>query len=49
MCAKFPGALLGPAMGNGSRGFWSIPRAALMAYLRDKGKPAALPALRARP
>jgi hypothetical protein len=46
---RFPGALLGPAMSNGARGFWSIPRAALMAYLRDKGKPTTLQALRARP
>lgn len=35
---RFPGALLGPAVGAGTRGFWSIPRSALMVYLRDKGK-----------
>jgi hypothetical protein len=40
---RFPGAQLGPAVGNGSRGFWSIPRSSLRLYLREKGK-AALPA-----
>jgi hypothetical protein len=46
---RFPGARLAPAAGSGTRGFWSIPRGALMPYLREKGKPAALLALRARP
>ena len=45
---RFPGALLGPAVGNGARGYWSIPRGALMPYLREKGKAAAPVGLRAR-
>lgn len=46
---RFPGARLGAATANGSRGYWSIPRAALMPYLREKGKPTAPLGLRARP
>ena len=46
---RFPGALLGPAIANGARGFWSIPRSALMLYLREKGKSAPVLGLRARP
>jgi hypothetical protein len=46
---RFLGALLSPAAANGTRGFWSIPRSALMLYLRDKGKTAPVLGLRARP
>jgi hypothetical protein len=46
---RFPGALLGPALGNGTRGYWSIPRSALMLYLREKGKTTTVLGLRARP
>lgn len=46
---RFPGALLGPAVGNGARGYWSIPRGALMLYLREKGKAAAAVGVKVRP
>jgi hypothetical protein len=46
---RFPGALLGPALGNGARGYWSIPRGALMLYLREKGKTASVLGLKVRP
>jgi hypothetical protein len=46
---RFPGARLAPTSGSGTRGYWSIPRGALMPYLREKGKPAGPMALRARP
>ncbi len=45
---RFAGALLGPAISNGTRGYWSIPRSALMLYLREKGKTTAVPGVRAR-
>jgi hypothetical protein len=46
---RFPGAVLGPAVTNGTRGYWSIPRGALMLYLREKGKTSPLVGLKARP
>lgn len=46
---RFAGALLGEAAGNGTRGFWSIPRRALVLYLREKGKTTTLVGLKARP
>jgi hypothetical protein len=46
---RFPGALLGPSVANGARGFWSIPRSALMLYLREKGKTSPVLGLKARP
>ncbi len=45
---RFAGALLGPAIANGARGYWSIPRAALMLYLREKGKTAPVLGVRVR-
>jgi hypothetical protein len=38
---RFPGARLGQAAARGARGYWGIPRGALLAYLRAKGKPGA--------
>jgi hypothetical protein len=46
---RFPGAVLGPAVASGTRGYWSIPRGALMLYLREKGKTSPLVGLKARP
>jgi hypothetical protein len=46
---RFNGAVLGPAMANGARGFWSIPRSALIRYLREKGKTSPVLGLRSRP
>ena len=45
---RFAGALLGPALANGARGYWSIPRAALMLYLREKGKTTPVRGVRVR-
>ena len=46
---RFPGALLGPAVSHGTRGYWSIPRSALALYLREKGKTASAARLRPAP
>ncbi len=46
---RFPGALLGPAVSRGTRGYWSIPRSALELYLREKGKTASTERLRPAP